>query len=153
MSEQRRALLLPQEVKELGTEDALVFYEGLRPIRCRKIRYFSEKRFGKRLFPAPNTPVAGCRWPLVSTRTSESAAAGVADDFRADPAVAAPLPPEEEVVIREGTVADIERIESLTLENFAADFSKVEIPIRETPLSEQEMKVAVDTFLQSLERI
>jgi type IV secretion system protein VirD4 len=152
VSEQRRALLLPQEVKELGTEDALVFYEGLRPIRCLKIRYFSEMRFRKRLLPAPTTPVAGCRWPLVPTRASESAAASVADDFRADTAVAAPAPPSEEVVIREATPADIERVESLTLEDFAADFSKVEIPTREAPLSEQEMKIAVDTFLQSLVR-
>ena len=39
VSEQRRALLLPQEVKELGAEEAIMFYEGLRPIRCQKIRY------------------------------------------------------------------------------------------------------------------
>ena len=57
VSEQRRALLLPQEVKELGTEEAIIFYEGLRPIRCRKIRYFEDARFRARLLPPP--PVAG----------------------------------------------------------------------------------------------
>jgi type IV secretion system protein VirD4 len=57
LSEQRRALLLPQEVKELGTEKAIVFYEGLRPIRCRKIRYFAERRFVKRLLPPPAVPL------------------------------------------------------------------------------------------------
>ena len=31
VSEQRRSLLLPQEVKELGQEHAIIFYEGLRP--------------------------------------------------------------------------------------------------------------------------
>jgi hypothetical protein len=55
-------------------------------------------------------------------------------------------------VIREGTVEDIERIESLTLEDFATDFSKVRIPDKEGPLSDREMKVAVDTFLSSIER-
>src|SRR6266480_4709226 len=57
VSLQRRALLLPQEVKELGPEKAIVFYEGLRPIRCRKIRYFADKRFRRRLLPAPASPV------------------------------------------------------------------------------------------------
>jgi len=58
----------------------------------------------------------------------------------------------EAVVIRDATVEDVERIESLTLEDFATDFSKVEIPSRDGPVSEPEMKAAVDTFLNSLER-
>ena len=44
-SEQRRPLLLPQEVQTLGSDDAIIFYEGLRPIRCKKIRYFADRRF------------------------------------------------------------------------------------------------------------
>lgn len=55
-SEQRRALLLPQELKELGSEQAIVFYEGLRPIHCRKIRYFRDRRFRVRLLPPPEVP-------------------------------------------------------------------------------------------------
>ncbi len=58
-SEQRRALRLPQELKELGNEKAIVFYEGLAPILCQKIRYYSESVFKKRLLPPPApTPVA-----------------------------------------------------------------------------------------------
>src|SRR6202041_445859 len=53
VSEQRRALLLPQEVKALGAEEAIIFYEGLRPIRCKKIRYFQDHRFTTRLMPPP----------------------------------------------------------------------------------------------------
>ena len=53
VSDQRRAFLLPQEVKELGSEQAIVLYEGLRPIRSRKIRYFRDRRFRDRLLPAP----------------------------------------------------------------------------------------------------
>ena len=59
VSEQRRALLLPQEVKELGAEEAIVFYEGLRPIRCRKIRYFADRRFRSRLLPRAGRTVPG----------------------------------------------------------------------------------------------
>ena len=58
-SQQPRALLLPQEVKEIGSDDAIIFYEGLRPIRCKKIRYYADPRFRARLSPPPRqaTPV------------------------------------------------------------------------------------------------
>jgi hypothetical protein len=49
-------------------------------------------------------------------------------------------------------VEDIERIESLTLEDFATDFSKVPMPDKEGPLSEGEITMAADAFLKTLER-
>src|SRR5580700_6426785 len=155
LSQQRRALLLPQEVKELGTEEAIVFYEGLRPIRCRKIRYFTDPRFRKRLLPPPPAPLPPGRTGPVSTPAArEPPSAGSCNEALGTPdtATAAAQPRKENVVIREGTVEDIERIESLTLEDFETDFSKVRIPDKEGPLSDGEMKVAVDTFLSSIER-
>src|SRR6185437_11601549 len=74
LSEQRRPLLLPQEVKELGKEEALVFYEGLRPIRCRKVRYYEDRRFRRRLMPPPAQPVPRRAESLQrQSRTRESA--------------------------------------------------------------------------------
>ena len=64
----------------------------------------------------------------------------------------APQVEKEAVVIRDATVEDVERIDSLTLADFATDFSKVPIPDREGPMSEPEMKAAVDVFLDSLGR-
>ena len=32
-------------MKEIGNDNALIFYEGLRPIRCKKIRYYADRRF------------------------------------------------------------------------------------------------------------
>jgi type IV secretion system protein VirD4 len=155
VSEQRRALLLPQEVKELGTEEAIVFCEGLRPIRCRKIRYFTEKRFRKRLFAPPKSPTPNGRAPpFASSSAREPAQAGsVAEERTTDASsIATPVPRKEEVVIREGTVADVERIESLTLGNFAIDFSKLPMSEWGGPLSQGEMRAAVDSFLDSLAR-
>ncbi|HEY4292733.1 type IV secretory system conjugative DNA transfer family protein [Luteibacter sp.] len=43
--EERRALLLPQEVKELHSDDELIFYEGCRPIRAKKNWFFKDKTF------------------------------------------------------------------------------------------------------------
>ncbi|MDR6938208.1 type IV secretory system conjugative DNA transfer family protein [Luteibacter sp. 3190] len=46
--EERRALMLPQEVKEMPSDDELVFYEGCRPIRAKKNWFFKDKMFKER---------------------------------------------------------------------------------------------------------
>ena len=140
-SEQRRALLLPQEVQMLGPEQAIIFYEGLRPIRCRKIRYFSDRRFKARLLPPPvQAPVPEL----------EAAHATTAEALKPAEAQGAPAAtPEAPGAVREATVEDVERLESLTLEDFAADFSKVPVP-EGSPVSDQDMNAAVTSFLTSL---
>ena len=55
-SEQRRALLLPQEFKELGAERLVVIFENCKPILGEKIRYHRDKVFKARLRPAPVVP-------------------------------------------------------------------------------------------------
>ncbi len=55
-SEQRRALLLPQEFKELGSERLVVIFENCKPILGEKIRYHRDKVFTARLRPAPAVP-------------------------------------------------------------------------------------------------
>jgi type IV secretion system protein VirD4 len=55
-SEQRRALLLPQEFKELGSERLVVILENCKPILGEKIRYHRDKAFAPRLLPAPAVP-------------------------------------------------------------------------------------------------
>jgi type IV secretion system protein VirD4 len=55
-SEQRRALLLPQEFKELGSERLVVIFENCKPILAQKIRYHRDKVFTARLRPAPAVP-------------------------------------------------------------------------------------------------
>lgn len=55
-SEQRRALLLPQEFKELGSDRLVVIVENCKPILGEKIRYHRDKVFKARLRPAPTVP-------------------------------------------------------------------------------------------------
>jgi type IV secretion system protein VirD4 len=152
VSDQRRALLLPQEVKTLGPEQAIIFYEGLKPIRCRKIRYFTDPRFKARLLPPPLraapqaapsvdlTPAARDEPTEPSHVTASSAESATPD---------APLGGEVVDRVREATVEDIDRLESLTLEDFAADFDKVQLPDREK-LTEQELSAAVESFVTIL---
>lgn len=52
-TEERRALLLPQEIKELPGDEELIFYEGCKPIRARKNWFFKDRMFKERAGVAP----------------------------------------------------------------------------------------------------
>ena len=51
-SDQRRALLLPQEMKEIGQWKEIILLKS-KPILCDKIRYFDDPEFTSRLRTAP----------------------------------------------------------------------------------------------------
>jgi len=152
VSEQRRALLLPQEVKELGSEEAIIMYEGLRAIRCRKIRYFSDRRFKRRLRPPPRWPAPQRREETPDTAVPPSGPhTTAARDGDAGPAGVEPArgvegdPPDTRVAGPE----DLEGMESLTLADFAADFSSVVIPDHAGPMTDQELAVSVASVLDA----
>lgn len=51
-TEERRALMLPQELKALGAHKEVILYEGLpHPVLCDKVRYYRDRRFTGRLLP------------------------------------------------------------------------------------------------------
>ena len=49
VSDQRRALMLPQELKELGQDREIIIVENSKPILCDKARYFADATFIDRL--------------------------------------------------------------------------------------------------------
>jgi Type IV secretory pathway, VirD4 components len=56
-SEERRALMLPQELKAMGGEKEVFLYEGIpHPVMCEKIRYYQDKYFTARLLPKVEIP-------------------------------------------------------------------------------------------------
>ncbi|MCP1373049.1 type IV secretory system conjugative DNA transfer family protein [Dyella lutea] len=56
-TEERRALMLPQELKAMGTGKEVFFYEGIpHPVKCDKIRYYQDKHFTSRLLPKVTIP-------------------------------------------------------------------------------------------------
>lgn len=57
-SEQVRPLLTPGQVRELPDDTQLIFVNGCKPIRCRKVRYYEEQPFTDRLRDPP-TPAPG----------------------------------------------------------------------------------------------
>ena len=52
-TEEKRALFLPQEIKQLPADDEIIFYEGCKPIRAKKNWYFKDKQLKQRASVAP----------------------------------------------------------------------------------------------------
>jgi len=136
-SQQRRALLLPQEVKEIGPNKAIIFYEGLRPIACRKIRYFQDPRFKSRLLTPPTPTVLPTR-AVPAAHPSHASA----ESEEALPHTAG---------VSEATVADIQNLETLVLEDIDADFDRIKVP-QGRPLTPSEIEVTAHAFLEVLEQ-
>ncbi len=145
ISEQRRPLMLPQEVKELPPHEQIIFCEGLRPIRCQKIRYFEDKVFTARLRPPPARPPAlALKRPEMPRHPGKSASRS---------RVAAKLPPDVPVE-RAATPADIGRIESIPVENIVLDlnYDLFEGRSPTAPLTEDERQAFVGQFMLSVDR-
>ncbi|MEW5918824.1 MAG: type IV secretory system conjugative DNA transfer family protein, partial [Gemmatimonadota bacterium] len=56
MSDQRRALLLPQELMQFPDDELLLLRGGIPPIHGDKIRYYADSLFRARVHPAPVVP-------------------------------------------------------------------------------------------------
>ncbi len=56
MSDQRRALLLPQELMQFPDSELLLLRGGIPPIHGDKIRYYADRLFRSRVVPAPDVP-------------------------------------------------------------------------------------------------
>ena len=55
-SEQRRALMLPQELLQMPKDQLLVLRGGIAPVRGRKLVYYRNRAFTARLSPPPEIP-------------------------------------------------------------------------------------------------
>lgn len=144
INEQKRPLLLPQEVKELGRDRELLLYEGLRPILANKNRYFEDPFFAQRLLPPPAwaTPVA-IRAGIAPLSPSEPPAPDPAfDDIAATPAATA----------GGASRSDPTHLDEITLDDVDIDFSQVVLPQKAEGerLTVEELDSAVDSFITAL---
>lgn len=96
-SDHRRPLLLPQEVKDLGSHQLVVMLENCKPILGRKIRYYCDGFYRKRTRRPPPVPEmqveayrdeAQARWERFKAALPPAAAryASPCDDVPASPA-------------------------------------------------------------------
>lgn len=121
-SDQQRALMLPQELRELGTEEAIIFAKGVKPIHADKIRWYRDPEFKGRPLGAPEVPVA----PVSTAAPILSAGSG------------------------NGEAGEVEISYEKPFSDFKLDFSDVEVP--KGPISEDEAEDLADRFYASLTR-
>lgn len=68
-TEEKRALFLPQEIKELPADDELIFYEGCKPIRAKKNWYFRDRQLKARANMPPVKIKTVVKQPAQTTNT------------------------------------------------------------------------------------
>lgn len=142
-SDQRRALLLPQEVKEMKADDAIIFYEHLRPVRAHKIRYFADNLFATRVLSPPVSQAAPVDQAAMRARTDDHFALwqqNVVEGARG------PILKRQEVSEPPPSQS---RQPAVMEEGFSLDFSNVQIP-EGRPLTPEELVRAVDLFLADI---
>jgi type IV secretion system protein VirD4 len=126
----------------------------VRPILATKNRYYRDRFFTRRLFAPPRRAVpAGWVRPVapVPSTPTEALPANASAESTLAPAVQ-PAKGKRGRRGRKATREDIERIDSLTLDDFDLDLSRVQLPdkVEGERLTEREMQLAVQSFLTSL---
>ena len=140
ISDQKRALMLPQEIKEMQTDKELVFVENLLPIKCHKIKYYEDEIFKSRLLPPPLVPKQDIS-KYSGNRTD--------DHFAVWQLRLAKTPMPKPHTEPKLTVANLEVSPA---SDFSLDFSSVRIP-EGRYLSSTEIDSAVNAFLDELEAV
>jgi type IV secretion system protein VirD4 len=157
VSEYARALMLPQEVKEIGNDNALILYEGLRPIRCKKIRYYADRRFRRRLLPAPthatpfprkNTPVPP-HAPRPTAGSVSAPAPAEGESSMAQPSVPATASPAT-IATHVASIEDIEHLNSLMIEDFNEPLQNLKFEQAGERPTESEMSIDVNRFIDAI---
>lgn len=140
-----RPLLNPQEVKQIGVNNEIIFMENILPIFCKKIWYWKLSVFKKRA----NLPLPVITPIVVITPTSHI------PEKKATPA--AQSKPRDgkdtsiSVTTRPFVVADMATIDTLSLTDYAADFAPVVVP-KGAVVSDADMKSAVDSFMNTVKQ-
>lgn len=73
-SDQRRALMMPQELMQMPKGELLLLRGGIPPVRARKIEYFRSRRFTSRISDPPKVAPR----PIVIPRTKQGSATATA---------------------------------------------------------------------------
>lgn len=146
-SDQKRALMMPQELKEMGQREQIISLENTKAIRCEKINYFSDHVFVDRLKSvAPSLAKLGKKLPT-KKQLEDSWGSG-------ECAVVVPLLNLDlhEAVVqarsRAVTVADVEQ--GIDLRALAVDFSKVPLP-EGSGIEAEQVEAFVDGFFDALD--
>jgi len=68
-----RALMLPQELRQMGQKTCIIIIEDTKPIKCDKIRYYEDEYWTRRILPSPLIPklVINDEWLGISSNNND----------------------------------------------------------------------------------
>lgn len=147
-SDQRRALMLPQEIMRMNSKLQIIQLEGVRPIKCKKIRYYEEPVFIDRLKSvSPSLARLGSKLPNQAQLESAWSSGELS----------APVPTiniglfeaKRNNRTREMTPTDIAG--GVDLEAVALDLSAIKVPDN-SPMTDIDVDHYIDSFWSAIER-
>lgn len=147
---QRRALMLPQELKEMSQREQIISLENTKPIRCEKIAYYADHAFMDRLKSVSPT-LAKLGRKLPSKKQLE--------DVWGSGELASPVPSldldlHEAVVqsrIRELTTADVEK--GIDLRKLALNTSALKVASGSEGIAPEQVEDFVNGFFDALDAV
>lgn len=119
-TEQRRRLMLPQEVVGLESNRAIIMKRGMPPAVVEKIEYYSDEDFTERLLP----PIAV---PVIDVAAHNKMVIASSPQPRVGVVLAKPGE-----VVRPISAEDVPKLGNLALNDFVLNFSKVDPPASDT---------------------
>ena len=145
-SEQRRALMLEQELRMMPADEQIILVGGTRPIKCERIRYYLDETFvGRMREVSPSLRALGKRLPVKAEIDAAMDLGELAVDV---PRIDLDLhQATTERRVREMTPADVDG--DVQLERVAADLGAVPA-LPDGPVDDADVDAIVDGFWSAL---
>ena len=118
-SDQRRALLLPQEITSLGKDRSIIIVEDCPPILARKVRYFDDVNFKNRILP-------GAAVPRIDVNTLDPLTSS-GDPVKVRPPVEGGARRTVDIT-RPVNADDVPNLSKFGLDKFVVDFMALDLP-------------------------
>lgn len=148
-SDQRRALMMPQELMQMARSDMLILRGGIAPIRARKLLYYKMPAFKRRIIPPPE--IAAHPLSSVSTAVAQlEVTPALANAPGSQPVnsvgpVAAEAEPEIESIQPDRDMTDAEISGGIVIPADALSLEDIEVP--RVGATESEARAFVDQMI------
>lgn len=146
-SDQRRALMLPQELMQMSKDALIVLRAGLAPIKARKIYFYKSSDFTKRISAPPEIPAV----PAIAAMSGEAAGGIRLDAIAADLAALTRTVGEihARVVIRPLTESEAAGETELDLNAITLDVDAVDLEELPPKASDEQLEDWITRYINS----
>lgn len=132
-SDQKRALMLPQELKEMDMWEEIVSLEHTKPIRCGKIKYFEDPTFTARVdWQIPEIPLVDLEEFMQSTKAGAKILSNTSESENEpadlDQIGKNDVPSQDEIISRLDQIPENKLVDVISLVKQSSLLNKLSIP-------------------------